>query len=101
MEKLTGRRLKRISLVGGGSRNAMLCQMTADSTGRPVITGPVEATTLGNSIMQLIALGRLDGIAQAREVLSQSLDTRVYIPEEPEDWSEPYMRFKSLTKNEE
>ncbi len=101
LTSLRRRNVERIHVIGGGSQNSLLCQMTADSTGRPVITGPVEATTLGNSIMQLIALGRLDGIAQAREVLSQSLDTRVYIPEEPEGWSEPYMRFKSLTKNEE
>jgi rhamnulokinase len=98
---LTGRNVERIHVIGGGSQNPLLCQMTADSTGRPVVAGPVEATTLGNSVMQLIALGRLDGVAHAREVLSQSLDTRIYMPEEPEAWSETYMRFKSLIKNEE
>jgi rhamnulokinase len=97
---LTGRNVERIHVIGGGSQNPLLCQMTADSTGRPVVAGPVEATTLGNSIMQLIALGRLDGMDHAREVLSQSLDTRIYMPEEPEAWSEPYVRFKSFTKRE-
>jgi hypothetical protein len=49
--------------------------------------------------MQLIALERLDSVAHAREVLSQTLDTRIYIPIEPEAWSEPYTRFKALMTN--
>ena len=97
---LTGRNVERIHVIGGGSQNPLLCQMTADSTGRPVVAGPVEATALGNSIMQLIALGRLDSVAHAREVLNQTRDTRLYMPEEPEAWNEPYRRFRSITENE-
>jgi sugar (pentulose or hexulose) kinase len=70
--------------------------MTADATGRPVIAGPVEATTLGNSIMQLIALGRIDNVGHGREVLNKTWVTSHYVPEDPEAWSEPYTRFKSL-----
>jgi rhamnulokinase len=95
---LTSRNVERIHVIGGGSQNPLLCQMTADATGRPVVAGPVEATTLGNSILQLIALGRLEGVSHAREVLSLTLDTRKYIPREHEAWSEPYTRFKSLLK---
>ena len=93
---LTGRKVERIHVIGGGSQNPLLCQMTADATGRPVIAGPVEATTLGNSIMQLIALGRLDSVGHGREVLSQTLVTRQYVPENPEAWDEPFAKFKSL-----
>ena len=93
---LTGRKVERIHVIGGGSQNPLLCQMTADATGRPVIAGPVEATTLGNSIMQLIALGRLDSVGHGREVLSQTFATRHYIPENPEAWDEPFAKFKSL-----
>ena len=82
LTSLTGRNVERIHVIGGGSQNPLLCQMTADSTGRPVVAGPVEATTLGNSI-QLIALGRLDNAAHAREVLSQTLDTRIYMRAQP------------------
>jgi rhamnulokinase len=96
---LTGRNVEQIHVIGGGSQNPLLCQMTANSTGRPVIAGPVEATTLGNSIMQLITLGRLDCVAHAREVLSKTLGTRVYMPNEPEAWNEQYTRFKSIIKN--
>lgn len=93
---LTGRNVERIHVIGGGSQNRMLCQMTADATGRPVIAGPVEATTLGNSIMQLIALGRIDNVGHGREVLNKTWVTSHYMPEDPEAWSEPYTRFKSL-----
>ncbi len=98
---LTSMNVERIHVIGGGSQNQMLCQMTADATGRPVVAGPVEATTLGNSIMQLISLGRLDDVSHAREVLSQTLDTRSYMPNEPEAWREPYTRFRSTLKNDE
>ena len=98
---LTSMNVERIHVIGGGSQNPMLCQMTADATGRPVVAGPVEATTLGNSIMQLISLGKLDDVSHAREVLSQTLDTRSYMPNEPEAWREPYTRFRSTLKNDE
>lgn len=88
--------MESIHVIGGGSQNPMLCQMTADSTGRSVVAGPVEATTLGNAIVQLIALDKLDDVAHARKVLSQTLDTISYLPREPKVWREPYTRFKSL-----
>jgi rhamnulokinase len=93
---LTGRTVDRMHIIGGGSQNALLCQMTADSIGRPVIAGPVEATAMGNAIVQLIALGELDNVAQAREVLSRAADTIIYPPKNTVAWDDAYGRFKSV-----
>jgi rhamnulokinase len=66
---VTGRPLTAVHIVGGGSRNALLNQAVADVTGLPVVAGPVEATALGNTLAQLIALGDVADLAQAREVV--------------------------------
>lgn len=94
--ELTGRRVDCLHVIGGGSQNPLLCQLTADSIGRPVMAGPVEATTLGNAIVQMIALGELDDLKHAREILNQTKETRVYEPADHEGWEEPYRFFKSM-----
>ena len=96
LNELTGRRVDHLHVIGGGSRNPLLCQLTADSTGLPVIAGPVEATTLGNAIVQMIALGELDSLKHAREILYLTLETQVYEPVNHERWEEPYKYFKSM-----
>lgn len=96
MLALTGRYIERLHIIGGGTQNTLLCQMTADAVGHLVITGPIEATALGNAIVQYIALGELEDIAQARHLLSMSLDTRVYEPTAMVVWEEQYQRFKEL-----
>jgi rhamnulokinase len=93
---LTGRTVDRMHIIGGGSQNKLLCQMTADSIGRPVIAGPVEATAMGNAIVQFIALGELGNMAQAREVLSRAADTILYPPKNTAAWDDAYGRFKSV-----
>ena len=95
--ELTGRRVDRLHIIGGGSQNPLLCQLTADSIGRPVMAGPVEATTLGNAIVQMIALGEMDDLKHAREILNETLETRVYEPVDHEGWEEPYRLFKSVS----
>jgi rhamnulokinase len=99
--RLTGRSVERIHIIGGGSQNALLNQMTADATGRLVIAGPTEATALGNAIVQLIALGQLDSVAQARAILSRTLNTTHYEPDQSltAAWDEGYERFKPLVQS--
>jgi rhamnulokinase len=94
--KLSGRRVERIHIIGGGTQNRLLCQMTADATARPVYAGPIEATALGNAIVQLIALGELKNVAEARTMLSQSLDLQVYHPQHQTAWEAAYERFRGL-----
>jgi rhamnulokinase len=96
LEELVGRRLDAIHVVGGGSQNGFLCQLTADACDRPVIAGPVEATALGNALVQLIGLGMIGSLAQGRAVVRRSFDVRTYEPHQPERWDAPYQRFLQL-----
>jgi rhamnulokinase len=99
LEQLTGvsgRQVDRLHIIGGGSKIALLSQMAADATGRPVVTGPDEATAMGNALIQLIALGELGGVQEARQMLSQSINTTTYEPRETAAWDEAYRRFRDL-----
>ena len=93
LENLLGRRLDVIHVVGGGSQNALLCQLTADACNRPVVAGPVEATAIGNVLVQAIGLRELKGLADAREVVRRSFDVKAYAPKQPDRWQGPYERF--------
>jgi rhamnulokinase len=90
---LAGHDVDHLHIIGGGSQNRLLNQMTTDATGRVVITGPVEATALGNAIVQFIALGELDNIAQARSILSQTMGTETYTPRQSAEWQDAFERF--------
>ena len=80
-EQLTGRRARTIHVVGGGSQNALLCQLTADSAARPVLAGPTEATALGNVVVQARTAGVLDGtLEDLRAILRAGLELRRYDP---------------------
>lgn len=79
LEAITGT-VERIHVVGGGSRNAVLCQWTADACGKPVYAGPVEATAAGNVMVQAMAQGRVGSVAEVREVVRGSVDVVVYEP---------------------
>lgn len=94
--RVSGRHVEKIHVIGGGSQNALLCQMTANATGKTVIAGPVEATALGNAIVQLIALGEISDIAEARAILSQASDMVTYQPQDTAIWEENYQRFTEL-----
>ena len=93
LEELTGRRVDTIHVVGGGSQNTLLCQWTADACDRPVLAGPVEATAIGNVLVQAVGLGVLGSLADAREVVRQSFEVRTYTPQDPGAWHAPYARF--------
>jgi rhamnulokinase len=96
LEQLTGKRLEAIHVVGGGSQNMLLNQFTADACNRPVLAGPVEATAIGNVLVQAVGLGVLGSLAEAREVVRQSFEVRTFTPRNPEAWQGPYERFAAL-----
>ena len=95
-EKLVGRRIEVIHIVGGGTQNRQLCQAAADACGRPVLAGPIEATAIGNLMMQAVAWGDVGSIAEAREVIRNSFPVDRYEPQNQAAWEEAYARFLKL-----
>jgi rhamnulokinase len=95
LEEITERRFREIRIIGGGSRNRVLNQFTADATGRTVIAGPVEATALGNIAMQMLATGAASSLAQARAVVERSFPTERFEPS-THRWDDAYRRFRQL-----
>ncbi|NOX62399.1 MAG: rhamnulokinase [Chloroflexi bacterium] len=95
LESLTGRRLEPIRMVGGGSQNQLLNQFTADACNRPVAAGPVEATALGNIMMQAIATGHLNDVATGREAIAASFPRTFYEPHPSPAWDEAYEKLLS------
>ncbi|NLF16407.1 MAG: rhamnulokinase [Lentisphaerae bacterium] len=96
LEQLTGRRLERLHLVGGGSRDDLLNQFTANAIGRPVVAGPAEATALGNIAGQALATGELASLAAAREAIRQSIRTRTYTPHATPAWKAAAETYRRL-----
>jgi rhamnulokinase len=96
LEELTDRRLEVIHVGGGGSQNELLCQFTADACNRPVLAGPVEATAIGNVLVQAIGLRVLGSLAEAREVVRSSFEVKRYEPREAGAWEGPAERFAGL-----
>ncbi len=88
-----GKKITSLHIVGGGSQNKMLNRMTADALGIPVITGPSEATAVGNLMMQARALGLVSDLWEMRRVVYDSFDTKTYMPENTEVWDEAYTAF--------
>jgi len=100
-EELSGKRLDPIHIIGGGTKNHLLNQFTADAIDRTVVTGPVEATAIGNVLMQAIGLGHLSSLTEARAVVRNSFDVEEYHPGNREGWDEAYKRLLNLLENQE
>lgn len=96
LEELLDRRLPTIHIIGGGSRNRLLNQFTADATARTVVAGPVEATAIGNLLVQAMALGHVASLAEARAVVRRSFQPQVYEPGESAAWEAAYERYLRL-----
>lgn len=96
LEDLTGKHLGIIHIIGGGTKNRLLNQFAADATRRVVVTGPVEAASIGNILMQAIGLKHLDSLAEARNVVRMSFNLEVYEPAKVTAWDEPYSRLQKL-----
>src|SRR5215213_5123713 len=94
---LTGRTAPTVNVVGGGSQNALLCQLTADASRLPVVAGPVEATATGNVMVQAFAQGRVGSLEEIRAVVRDSFETSAYEPGgDADEWSGLYERFSRL-----
>lgn len=98
LEELMGYRLPVIHMVGGGIQNELLCQLTANATGRPVIAGPVEATSAGNILIQAMAHGEIGTIEEIRQVVRNSFPIVRYEPEHAAHWEEGYERYRAVVQ---
>ncbi len=97
LQRLTGRRITRIHIIGGGAQNSLLCQYAANATGAIVIAGPVEATAIGNIMVQALAAGCVSSLEEIRSVVRRSFEPVSYIPKETELWNQAYERYTELT----
>ena len=93
----TGKTYGKIHVIGGGVKDTLLCQMTANACGVPVLAGPIEATVLGNLAVQLIACGALRDIAEARAMVARSETLREYIPADAKLWQDAFERYTQVT----
>lgn len=82
IEEITDKSIKEIYIIGGGSRNGLLCQLVVKATGLPVFAGPVEATAIGNLMIQAKTMGQIKSIAEGRKIIRRSFDIKKYLPEE-------------------
>jgi len=96
LDEITGKRLKVLHIVGGGTQNKLLNQFTANAINRPVICGPIEATAIGNVMVQAMALGEVKNLAEIRQVVRNSFPTEEYMPQDVEQWNEAYEKFLKL-----
>jgi rhamnulokinase len=95
-EEILRRRLDPLHIVGGGTKNRLLSQFTADAIGRQVICGPIEATATGNIVVQAMALGHFASLEQGREVVRKSFEVSTYEPANRAGWDDAYGRLLTL-----
>jgi rhamnulokinase len=95
IEAALGCKIQVVHMVGGGIRNRLLCQFTANSMQLPILAGPVESTAMGNVIMQAVGLGHLSSIQEGRELVRESVPLETYEPEPASAaaWERAYERF--------
>jgi len=90
-------RFDTLYIVGGGVRNELLCQFTANACGVPVVAGPAEATAIGNAALQAVALGDLGSLQEARAIVRRSFAVTTYTPQDRREWEDAYARFLQIS----
>ncbi len=98
LEDVLGRRISVIHILGGGSQNMLLNQMTADACNRTVVAGPIEATAIGNILVQAMATGDVKSLDAAGGIVRQSFDVKRYEPADPRRWDSAYEKYKRIAK---
>ena len=96
LELCTGKHFSVVYMVGGGTKDKFLSQLTACACGRTVCSGPVEATAIGNALIQLIAQGAVKDLDEARRIVRRSENISSFEPRDTQDWNDAYSQFKRL-----
>lgn len=94
----TGKSFDVLHLMGGGTKDGFLCELAAQSLDMPVVAGPIEATALGNIVLQLIALGEIENIEEGRKIIAETEKVKTFIENRTSDWNEAYERFCKIIK---
>jgi len=94
LEHVSGKHIEQIRIIGGGSKNRLLNQLTADATGRRVLAGPAEATALGNVAVQILATGGAASLQEVRAIVDRSFPTEVFDPLDADKWDQHAARFE-------
>jgi sugar (pentulose or hexulose) kinase len=94
LEKLIERPIEEIRIIGGGSKNRLLNQFTADATGKPVLAGPAEATAIGNVAMQILATGGASSLREVRAIVDRSFPAEIFSPLDAGQWNQSAERFE-------
>lgn len=95
-ERLSGKQFAGLHMVGGGIKNALLCQFTSNALGKPVWAGPTEGSGIGNILVQYMALGDIKDIWEARQIVRESFPIQTYEPEDASQWQDAYGRFSEV-----
>ena len=98
LQRLSPNPIEVLHVIGGGSRNDLLNQWTANAIGIPVVAGPSEATAIGNIMIQAVAAGQAADIASMRQLLSHAIHLKTFYPEHKETWDVAYLQFKTITQ---
>lgn len=98
ISECTDKKFDVLHLMGGGTKDGFLCELASQSLGIPVIAGPIEATALGNIILQLIALGEIESIEKGREIIAENEKVKTFNEEHSTGWDEAYERFCKIIK---
>ena len=92
LEKVSGKELPVINMMGGGSKAEILCQFVANACGRKVVAGPDEATAIGNITVQLISIGAASSLDEAKNIMASASKMREYLPQNHEEWDAKYQK---------
>ena len=93
IKQCTNKQYSDIHMVGGGTKDNLLCQMTANTCNCNVIAGPIEATVIGNIAVQLLATGHISSLEEARRMIAKSEKVITYTPQDVEQWDQAYYKF--------
>ena len=96
LQRVSPHPVEKLHVIGGGSRNTWLCQLTANAIGMPVVAGPAEGTAMGNLLVQAMALGHLKSLADIRKVVRNSVETETHLPQDIAEWDKAYGQFRSV-----
>ena len=98
LKECTERDYPVIHVIGGGTKDTLLCQLTANSCNRTVKAGPIEATVMGNVAVQLMSADAVASISEARKIVADSSELKTYIPADVDKWEEAYQSFLKIAK---